>query len=153
MEFAEHISVVDEDGGTGIHELTGANGTIVRVQSREMKSTLFTDGQGALIGEAERGDETTVCDAQGATVFRVVAHPDDAKSTDAFRALLVDAAGTEFCSLDIIRRAAGWSIGRDLVPSRGSLRKLNDRLPKLEVWPSMPNAHRLNFESNSTPNA
>ena len=103
------------NGGTGTHELTGADGTIIRVQSREMKSTLFTSGAGAPIGEAERGDETAVCDAQGATVFRVVAHPDDAKSADAFRASLVDGSGTRFGSLDIVRRPAGWSVGRDLV--------------------------------------
>lgn len=103
------------NGGTGTHVITGSNGTVLHVQSREQKSTLITNANGVPFGEAVRADESQVHGPDGAIVFRVRERAGETDSVDVFRTELIDATGAAFCSLDVIRRPAGWALGRDLV--------------------------------------
>lgn len=114
-----------KNGGPGIHVLSRADGQpdglAIEVESREQEPTLFRGPGSATLGEAVRGDASTVHGPDGAVVFTVVASPSGAvvpegsKLPDVFRTDLVDAAGATFAGLDVMRTAAGWSLGRDLV--------------------------------------
>ena len=109
-----------KNGGPGIHALTGADGTTIEVESRERQSTLFRSSAGEPLGEAVRGAPSVVSAADGTVVFTVVPAPDGAtvppgsRLPDVFRTHLLDAAGSAFGTLDVIRTLGGWSLGAEL---------------------------------------
>ncbi|MGI8667236.1 MAG: hypothetical protein ACR2N4_14620 [Jatrophihabitans sp.] len=47
-------------------------------------------------------------------MLRFVAHPGQAKTPDLFQIIVLDPAGCQVATLDIIRRDGGWSLGRAL---------------------------------------
>ncbi|MCU1452501.1 MAG: hypothetical protein JWN46_647 [Acidimicrobiales bacterium] len=110
-----------KNGGPGIHVLTSLGGTAIEVESREQKPTLFRSADGAPLAEAVRGAPSVVSAADGSVVFTVVPAPDGAtvpagaRLPDAFRTHLLDAAGSTFGTLDVIRSQGGWSLGAELV--------------------------------------
>lgn len=122
-----------KNGGSGTHVFTAeSGGATLSVVSREQQPTSFLDAAGIEIGQAERvvygtkaddaeGNLTTVRDAAGNLVFRVVPSatgptlPPGSKAPDLYRTDLLDASGTVCGGMDLVRVAAGWSLGAQLV--------------------------------------
>ena len=109
-----------KNGGPGVHALTGADGATIEVESRERQPTLFRGSGGDPLGEAVRGAPSVVSAADGTVVFTVVPDPDGAtvppgsRLPDVFRTHLIDAAGSTFGALTVIRTLGGWSLGAQL---------------------------------------
>ncbi|MFE3105982.1 hypothetical protein [Nocardia tengchongensis] len=102
-----------KNGGTGKHRLTYDNGDIVWVESKSERPTEITRGDGSPVARIERGETSTAVGPDGATLLRFVPDP-DARTPDLFRILLRSGREDELGRLDVVRRAAAWSIGDEL---------------------------------------
>jgi len=103
-----------KNGGVGQHSLVGANGVSLIVETREVEPALVRTETGEELGQLERAETSTARAADGSVVFTVVPAEDGAKHHEVFKLQLVDAAGARLATLEIIRTAAGWSLGREL---------------------------------------
>ncbi|WP_019926809.1 hypothetical protein [Nocardia sp. BMG111209] len=103
-----------KNGGTGKHRLTYGNGDIVWVESKSRQPTEITRGDGSPVAKIERGETSTALGPDGATLLSFVPDPADARTPDLFRILLRTANEQELGRLDVVRRAAGWSIADEL---------------------------------------
>jgi hypothetical protein len=95
--------------GAGRHRITYADGSVVWVDSRDDASTVLRRGDGTAIGHILRADTTTAVAATGGTVCHFVPHPDEPRTPDLFRLLVLDRMGNEIGYLDVIRTAGGWT--------------------------------------------
>lgn len=103
-----------KNGGTGNHRLTLRDGSLLNVGSNDGKPSTFTRADGTPVATAERGATTTVLDPAHEALLIVSADPVEAKTPDLFRLQVASPAGAPIAQLDVIRRAAGWSLARTI---------------------------------------
>ncbi|WP_375479436.1 hypothetical protein [uncultured Jatrophihabitans sp.] len=102
-----------KNGGTGTHELTFANGSVLTVESKDGRPSELTSG-GKPFATITRSDTATATLADGTVVARFLPDPDEPKSLELFRLVIADAADHEIGRLDVVRRSTGWSLARTL---------------------------------------
>jgi hypothetical protein len=103
-----------KNGGTGNHRLSYHSGAVVWVESRSGRPTEVTRGDGSPVASIERGEISTATGSDGAAVLSFVPDPAEARTPELFRMVRRSAGGKELGRLDVIRRAAGWSLGDEL---------------------------------------
>lgn len=101
-----------KNGGTGTHVLTYADGRELRIQSREGKPSIFTQGDGAEVATIHRGETSTAVLSGGTQLFTFASDPVDARTPELFRVIVTDPDGTEVGRLDVVRKDTGWTLGR-----------------------------------------
>ncbi|MEV6768474.1 hypothetical protein AB0N05_07550 [Nocardia sp. NPDC051030] len=101
-----------KNGGTGKHRLTYADGSIVWVESKDAAPTTLSRGDGTSIATINRADTSTAVGSTAGTLFHFVPDPDEPKSPELFRLIILDRMGQETGRLDVVRRTGGWTLGR-----------------------------------------
>src|SRR3954447_25439211 len=100
------------NGGTGKHQVTYRDGSVLGVTSREQQPTLLTTGDGTALATVNRGATSTAVLPDGTPVLEFVAHPTEAMSPELFRLIVLEPAGAQVGTIDVIRRDTGWNLGR-----------------------------------------
>ncbi|MEC3954070.1 hypothetical protein VMT65_13615 [Nocardia sp. CDC153] len=98
-----------KNGGTGKHRITYADGSIVWVESRDSAPTVLSRGDGTAIGTIQRADTSTAVGSTAGTLFHFVPDPEESKTPELFRLVVLDRMGVETGRLDVIRRVGGWA--------------------------------------------
>jgi hypothetical protein len=99
-----------KNGGVGNHELRFADGSVVRVASRDGKPSEFSDGSGAPLASVQRGDTSVALLPDGREIVRFIPDAQEPATADLFRMVVTDPADAEIGRLDVIRRTSGWTL-------------------------------------------
>lgn len=110
-----------KNGGTGNHRLKLRDGSVLNVASLEGKPSEFTRDDGTTVGTAVRGATSQVLGAGGNVVLTLTSDPVEARTPELFRVKVADAAGAPLASLDIIRKASGWSLAQQIIRADAAL--------------------------------
>ncbi|MBF6329392.1 hypothetical protein [Nocardia transvalensis] len=90
------------------HVITYADGYRVRLEPDRDGSTVLKSRDGTRIGLIMVTDTATAISITGGTLCHFVPHPDECRTTDSFRLLVLDQCGAEMGRLSLIRAAEGW---------------------------------------------
>ncbi|MEV0462733.1 hypothetical protein ACWCW7_29970 [Nocardia tengchongensis] len=101
-----------KNGGTGKHRITYADGTVVWVESKDAAPTVLTRGDGTAVGTIQRADTSTAVGSTAGTLFHFVPDPDEPRTPELFRLVVLDRMGAEVGRLDVVRTAGGWTLRR-----------------------------------------
>ncbi|AYF78413.1 hypothetical protein D7D52_36435 [Nocardia yunnanensis] len=101
-----------KNGGTGTHRLTYRDGSVVWVQSRDSAPTILSRGDGTALGTIQRADTSTAVGSTAGTLFHFVPDPEEPRTPELFRLLVLDRMGAETARLDVIRTVGGWTVRR-----------------------------------------
>jgi hypothetical protein len=101
-----------KNGGTGNHQLRYLDGATVAIGSKEGAPSVFTPGDGSPIATVQRGETSTALLPDHSEFISFAGDPLEDKTLELFRLVLATAAGEDLGRLDVIRRAAGWSLSR-----------------------------------------
>ncbi|MVU76985.1 hypothetical protein GPX89_06960 [Nocardia sp. ET3-3] len=101
-----------KNGGTGKHRITYADGSVVWVESRDSAPTVLSRGDGTALGTIQRADTSTAVGSTAGTLFHFVPDPDEPRTPELFRMLVLDRMGAETGRLDVVRTAGGWTVRR-----------------------------------------
>lgn len=104
-----------KNGGVGNHRLTLRDGSVLNVASLEGKPSEFTRADGTAVATAVRGGSSQIVAPEGAVLLTVSSDPVEAKTPDLFRMQVADGAGAPVAEIDVIRKAAGWSLAKTLI--------------------------------------
>ncbi|HXA33004.1 MAG TPA: hypothetical protein VNV87_12150 [Acidimicrobiales bacterium] len=101
-----------KNGGTGNHRLTYGEGAVVGIASREGAPTILTRGDGTEFATIERGPTSSAVLTDGGELFTFVADAEEAMTLELFRVCVFGPSGEQVGRLDVIRRAAGWTLSQ-----------------------------------------
>lgn len=92
--------------------LTSTDGTELQVASKDAAPSVFTRSDGTELCTVRRGETSVAVAAGGSEILHFVPDPDEAKTVEAFRLLVMTPADEQLGRLDVIRTAGGWKLSR-----------------------------------------
>lgn len=101
-----------KNGGTGRHRITYADGSVVWVESKDSAPTVLSRGDGTSLGTVQRADTSTAVGSTAGTLFHFVPDPEEARTPELFRMVVLDRMGQKIGRLDVVRTVGGWTLGR-----------------------------------------
>ncbi|MGW4249761.1 hypothetical protein [Nocardia sp. NPDC004722] len=101
-----------KNGGAGKHRLTYADGSVVWVESRDAAPTVLSRGDGTSLGTIQRADTSTAVGSTAGTLFHFVPDPEEPRTPELFRMVVLDRMGVEAARLDVVRTVGGWTVRR-----------------------------------------
>ncbi|MTE13589.1 hypothetical protein [Nocardia aurantiaca] len=99
-------------GGAGKHRITYADGSVVWVESKDAAPTVLSRGDGTVLGTVQRADTSTAVGSTAGTLFHFVPDPEEARTPELFRLVLLDRMGVQVGRLDVVRKVGGWTSRR-----------------------------------------
>ncbi|MGV9678215.1 hypothetical protein ACWDSJ_23305 [Nocardia sp. NPDC003482] len=90
------------------HLLTYSDGYRVRIGSSGDAQTVLESETGTRLGIILVTDTATAISITAGTLFHFVPHPEEARTPDVFRLLVLDVFGVEMGRLNLIRTPQGW---------------------------------------------
>ncbi|WP_433565911.1 hypothetical protein ACQP1O_12155 [Nocardia sp. CA-151230] len=101
-----------KNGGTGKHRITYADGSVVWVESKDSAPTVLSRGDGTSLATVQRADTSTAVGSTAGTLFHFVPDPEEARTPELFRIVVLDRMGQETGRLDVVRTVGGWTLRR-----------------------------------------
>lgn len=98
------------NGSVGNNELIYSNGSKLFIPTRDSQPTVLTRSGGMAVATITRGVTSTATNPDGSELLSFVPHPTEAELDSMFRMLVLDAAGAQVASLDVMRTDEGWGI-------------------------------------------
>ncbi|MCM6773917.1 hypothetical protein NDR87_10590 [Nocardia sp. CDC159] len=90
------------------HVLTYSDGYRVRIESSRDEPTVLKTATGTRVGLILVTDTATAISITAGTICHFVPHPEEPRTGDVFRLLILDVFGAELGRLSLIRSPEGW---------------------------------------------
>ncbi|MEP6477925.1 MAG: hypothetical protein ABJB03_00925 [Rhodoglobus sp.] len=103
------------NGGQGRHTLTYPDGSKLIIPVRDWDPTPITRGDGSPVATITRAETSVATLPDGTELFHFGPAPVDAKTSDKYSILVTTPAGEPVAMLEMMRSAAGWISGEDIL--------------------------------------
>jgi len=100
------------NGGSGNQVLAWADGSVLRIASREQQATVLTRGGGSTLATVERGDVSVARSPDGSTLLAFAPDPVEDRTPDLFWMVVTAGDGGAVGTLDVIRQVPGRTVSR-----------------------------------------